>query len=303
MDPRRLLSFRAVAREGSFSKGARALHLSQPSVSQQIAQLEAETGVRLFDRGRGGTRLTAAGELLLLHADHVAWRLELASQQLAEFREARSDRFVIGAFPTALAGLVPEALANIKAAHPGLQVVIGETTQQSISGRVLRGDLDLAIGYQDAGLPPQVFADAERFALMQETFLIAMAPGHPLAGHRTALPLSDLAEDDWVVPSADGFIIRACRDAGFEPRVISVSPDPLAMNGLVTRGLAVALVPSLLAHAYSGAVLRPVLGPAPRRDVFALAPPHHRHPRLLDVVAALREAAKGIVDNREAPHG
>lgn len=291
MDPRRLLTFRAVAREGSFSKGARALHLSQPSVSLQIAQLEAETGTRLFDRGRGGTRLTAAGELLLSHADHVAWRLDLAARQLSAFNDEQSGRFVIGAFPTALAGLVPEALALVKVAHPDLQVIVSETTHQSAAERVLRGDLDLAIGYQDAAEPPLSFVDAERFPLMQETFLMAMAPGHPLAGDHTPVPLSRFADDEWVVPSLDGFVIRACRRAGFEPKVLSVSSDPLAMTGLVTRGLAVALVPSLLAHAYGGAVLRPVEGAVPRRDVFALAPPHHRHPRLHDTIAALRAAS------------
>src|SRR3954467_3852160 len=75
MDPRRLLTFRAVARERSFTRAAAALSLTQPSVSQQIAALEAEIGARLLDRRPGGLALTPEGAILLEHADAIADRL------------------------------------------------------------------------------------------------------------------------------------------------------------------------------------------------------------------------------------
>src|SRR6266550_4549097 len=90
MDPRRLLTFRTVAHERSFSRAAEKLSLSQPSVSHQVALLETEIGVRLLDRGRGGLRLTHAGAVLLEHADHLAWRLRLADTQITDLAEARS---------------------------------------------------------------------------------------------------------------------------------------------------------------------------------------------------------------------
>src|SRR5947209_6277543 len=92
MDSRRLLTFRAVAHARSFSRAAESLSLSQPSVSHQIALLETEIGVRLLERGRGGLRLTPAGEVLLEHADHVAWRLQLASTQIAARPSSGRDR-------------------------------------------------------------------------------------------------------------------------------------------------------------------------------------------------------------------
>ena len=82
MDPRRVLTFRAVAHERSFSGAARSLSLTQPAVSQQVAALEREVGARLLDREPGGLRLTAAGEVLLEHADAIAQRFELAAAQL-----------------------------------------------------------------------------------------------------------------------------------------------------------------------------------------------------------------------------
>jgi len=81
-DPRRLLTFQAVARHGSFSRAAAALARSQPAVSHQVGALERELGTTLLVRGRAGAVLTAAGELLLVHADALAERLALADVQM-----------------------------------------------------------------------------------------------------------------------------------------------------------------------------------------------------------------------------
>src|ERR671926_923492 len=128
MDPRRLLTFRTVAHERSFSRAAERLSRSQPSVSSQIALLETEVGVRLFDRGRRGLRLTHAGELLLEHADHVAWRLELADTQIAALADAKQAEIRLGAFPTALAGLVPAATTALKRVRRDVRVRLREVT-------------------------------------------------------------------------------------------------------------------------------------------------------------------------------
>ena len=103
MDPRRLLTYRAVAHRRSFSQAARDLALTQPSVSQQVAALERELGTRLLDRRPGGLKLTPAGAVLLEHADAVAERLELAGAQLAEIAGSERTTLRLGTFPTALA--------------------------------------------------------------------------------------------------------------------------------------------------------------------------------------------------------
>src|ERR1039458_1734006 len=105
MQPRRVLTFRTVAHEQSFSRAARSLSLSQPSVSNQVASLERELGIRLLKREPGGLTLTREGEILLEHADVIADRFQLASAQLALAAHANRERLRIGAFPTALAEL------------------------------------------------------------------------------------------------------------------------------------------------------------------------------------------------------
>src|SRR4051794_19305583 len=137
MDPRRLLTFRVVAHERSFSRAAERLSRSQPSVSSQIALLETEIGVRLFERGRRGLRLTPAGEVLIEHADHVAWRLQLADTQIAALSDDRRDQVRLGSFPTALAGFVPSAVARLRLTHSDLRVLLSEVTPSTLERRFL----------------------------------------------------------------------------------------------------------------------------------------------------------------------
>src|ERR1700742_3027349 len=119
MDPRRVLTFRAVAHQRSFSNAARELALSQPSVSNQVAALERELGVRLLLREPGGIELTAEGEILLVHADAIAERVGLARPQPVPAAAGHRARLRVGAFPTALAGLIPAAITRVRLDHPG----------------------------------------------------------------------------------------------------------------------------------------------------------------------------------------
>jgi len=294
MDPRRLLTFRAVAQLRSFSQAARALSLSQPSVSQQVAALERELGARLLDRRPGGLRLTRAGAVLLEHADAIAERLELADEQLAEIARAERSTLRVGAFPTALASLVPSAVARLE----GARVIVEEGASDTLAERVRSGELHLALTFQDAAEPRREHEGLERRDLLRETFLVALAPGHPLARSDT-VELAELADDGWTAPSAEGIIVRACRAAGFEPQLASITRDQLAIRALVARGLAVTLVPSLLAQAFSELPLRPLAGASPERDVYVLLPPGGRHPLVGAAVAALATAVDELEAARE----
>src|SRR3954447_25632100 len=103
LDPRRLLTFREVARRTSFSRAAEALALTQPAVSQQVAALEREVGTPLLDRRPGGLTLPKRGERPRAHAAAPAPRLAAVDEQLGELRAERHARLRVGAFPSALA--------------------------------------------------------------------------------------------------------------------------------------------------------------------------------------------------------
>jgi molybdate transport repressor ModE-like protein len=289
IDPRRVLTFRAVARQRSFSGAARALALSQPSVSNQVALLEREIGTRLLEREPGGLRLTPEGEILLEHADAIAERFELATQQLAAAALGQRARLRIGAFPTALAAFVPAAIARLRLDFPASKVTVDEGTDD-LPARIRSGELHLAVGFQDAADPRQEPPGVERRDLFREEFRIALAPDHPLAG-RAAVRLADLREEDWTAAATGGLIVRACRAAGFEPNLVSLTRDQLAIRALISRGLAVTLVPELLAEPFRDLALKPIAGTGPARDVYVLLPPGGRHPLVAPALEALETTA------------
>ena len=227
VDPRRVLTFREVARLGSFSRAAEALALTQPAVSQQVAALERQAGARLLERGPGGLSLTPAGELLLAHADVVADRLELASGQLAEQVAHAARELRIGAFPSALATRVPRALGRLTAARPEVKADVAEGTTDELVERVRSGALHVAVCFQDAAAARREHEGTERADLDEEPFAALLPPGHALAG-AGPIGLADLAGETWVAPSREGLIVRACEAAGFTPAIRYVSRDPLA---------------------------------------------------------------------------
>src|ERR1700754_5232003 len=128
LDPRRLLTFREVARHGSFSRAAETLARSQPAVSHQVGALEREIGTTLLVRGRAGAVLTHAGELLLTHADALAARLALADTQMGAIVAGGGRPLTVGGFPSALATSGPAAAAALRACDPELEVALQEGT-------------------------------------------------------------------------------------------------------------------------------------------------------------------------------
>jgi molybdate transport repressor ModE-like protein len=292
MDPRRVLTFRAVARHRSFSRAARELALSQPSVSTQVAALEREVGARLLDREPGGLRLTREGAILLEHADVIAERFRLASEQLTAAAEGRRALLRIGAFPTALADIVPAAIAHVRETYPDAKVAVDEGGED-LAARIRAGELDLAVYFQDGALPRVEPPGVERRDLFREHFRVALSRSHPLA-ERPAVAIADLAGEDWTVALTDGLIVEACRAAGFEPNVVSITRDQLAIRALISRGLAVTLVPQLLAEPFEELALRPIAGGGPTRDVYALLPPGGRHPLVAPALEALEASAAAL---------
>ena len=227
MDPRRLLTFREVARRRSFSRAGEELALTQPAVSQQVGSLERQLGVRLLERGPGGPTPTEAGALLLAHADAIADRLAQADAQVAELAATERETLRVGAFPSALASVIPAAIARLREQLPEVQVEAVEGSGEELGTAVAAGTLHAAMCFQDAEAEPRRPEGTERHEVGRESMLAVLPPDHPLAG-RARLRLAELAEETWTAPSRDHLIYRACVAAGFEPRINFVTRDVLA---------------------------------------------------------------------------
>ena len=271
MDPRRLLTLHAVARHGSFSRAADELTLTQSAVSQQVAALERQLGVQLLHRGRGGVRPTPAGDALLAHASALSERLQLAETQLADLAAEEGRKLRVGAFPSALATIVPDAAAALTSRTPDLEIQLTEGRLDQLVEGVRDGELHAAVCFQDAASPRREHSGTRRHDLADEPMVLALPPKHRLA-RRKQIALTELAGDPWTAPSRDGLIVRACRAAGFEPSLNIITGDPLAIRAVVRAGLAVTMTSRLLAGQLQGVRILTVAGDSPRRDLYALLP-------------------------------
>src|SRR5271157_2036691 len=150
----RLRVLTEVAYRGSISAAAEHLSYSQSAVSQQIAALEAETGMTLLERHPRGVSLTAAGQTLVGHAEGILARLETAEAALSAIAGLRGGRLRMASFPTAGATLMPLAIATFSAAHPGVELTLAEGEPEQIVPRLRAGELDLALLFEFDGETP-----------------------------------------------------------------------------------------------------------------------------------------------------
>ena len=268
-DLRLLNVLREVALRGSFSAAAEALSFTQPAVSQQIARLELHVGVKLIDRDPGGIRLTAAGEVLVRHTERILAQLAEAESELGEVAAQARGRLRIGAFATAAGTVVPRAVAAFRRLRPAVDVELLLLDPPDSIAAVRRGDLEIAVTEEGGFSGDTDLTGLALEHLMDDTLWIALPSDHPLATRR-AIDLADLRDEDWMLVGLSGtcadsnIVLRACRDAGFQPRIAYVSDDYFAIQGLVASGMGVALVPGLaLASLREDVAVRPVRGRPP----------------------------------------
>lgn len=145
MQFQQLLYFVAVAETRHFTHAAERVHVSQPSLSQQIRALEKELGATLFSRARGNIALTEAGEALLPLARRILADADTARHEVQELVQLRRGRVRLGATPSLCTGLLPDVLRVFHDRHPGIELLIEEGGSHDLVRELARGALDLAL--------------------------------------------------------------------------------------------------------------------------------------------------------------
>ena len=273
LDLKRLRVLREVASQGSFSAAAGALYLSQSAVSQQVATLEREVGMSLLERTREGPKLTNAGRVLVGHAEAAIARLEEAERELAAIAGLEGGELRLASFPSASATVLTEAVSIFHGRYPNVRLSIAEAEPEESLPRLRGGELDLALTFDYPSVPSAEDRDLDRMLILTESMHLALPKSHALA-ERQVVPLAELADEQWLCgrrPSSCGeVVVRACRDAGFEPRVGFESDDYHVMQGFIAAGLGFTLLPDLMLSAIrSDLVVRPTDPPTPERRVWA----------------------------------
>ncbi|MFF3323951.1 LysR family transcriptional regulator [Streptomyces sp. NPDC002889] len=294
MQLQQLLYFVAVAETRHFTRAAERVHVSQPSLSQQIRGLEKELGADLFGRARGNVALTDAGEALLPLARRILADADTARHEVQELAQLRRGRVRLGATPSLCTGLLPEALRTFHDLHPGIQLLIEESGSHDLVRELARGSLDLALVVLPLPSPSPALTTIE---LLQEDLVVvssatSKAPRRPVR-------IADL-QGEPLVMFRHGYDLReltvaACRAEGFDPSFTVEGGEMDAVLGFVRAGLGLAVVPSMVAERAGGGLRVTRLARPGLRRTIALA---HRS----DVAPprAARELQRVLLDSRAA---
>src|SRR5258705_749047 len=192
----RLKVLKEVAYRGSLSSAADALSYTQSAISQQIATLEAETGMALLERHRRGISLPAAGQTLVGHAEGILAGLDTAEAALSAIAGLRGGRLRMASFPTAGSTLMPVAIANFRATYPDVELTLSEGEPEEIVPRLRAGELDLALLFEFDDEEP-LPADMTRSPLLEDPMYLALPREHRLR-QKSKLRLEVLQHQSWV---------------------------------------------------------------------------------------------------------
>ena len=290
---RRLAVLREFAARGTVSGAAEALGYTPSAVSQQLAQLQREAGVRLLRRSGRRLELTDPGRVLAGRAEELLASMEVVEAELAAHAGEVRGRVRLAAFQTAGLSLVAPALGRLEE-HPGLRVEFAEAEGEESLPALAAGGFDVVVAEEYGHAPRPRLAGVAREYLEPDPMLIALPCDHPALPADGPVSLAELSECEWATARAGSayadMFVRLCRSVGgFEPRIRHRAHDMLLLLELVARGCA-ALLPALGHPELDGRVAaRPLAEGSFSRDIFvAFRESDRNRPSTAAVVEALR---------------
>jgi DNA-binding transcriptional LysR family regulator len=247
---RHLRYFVAVAEELHFGRAAQRLHIVQPALSKQIANLENEIGVQLFHRTKRRVTITAAGQALYDEVRGILQRIERAIETAQMTAAGQIGSLDIGFVGPAMWSVLPGLLESHHHRLPDVRFRLSELSSVAQIARLRDGTLDAGF----VRLPLHDYDDLEFAVVLREAFVVTLPEVHPAA----ALPvveLSTLAAEPFIfVPRRvePGFYDRCialCHSSGFSPTIVEEGTGPTAIIGMVAAGLGITLSPTSILNA------------------------------------------------------
>jgi DNA-binding transcriptional LysR family regulator len=296
-DPWQLRALAELARRGTMTAVAESLALTPSAVSQQLARLERQAGVKLIEPDGRRVRLTPAGLLLAKRAEAILGALQEAADEVAALDRDAFGVLRLASFPTAAAALCPSVISGFATRHPRHQVTLVESEPAIGIDAVLAGEVDLAIvdepALPKAGLDTSL-AYEEIYA---DPLYVVMRPDHRFADRRV-IDLRELATDPWVLdlPTCSFYrlTVDLCQAAGFLPNVIANTESVRVSSALVRVGAGLTILPGLALAQVADLVFRPLAPPVVRRLYAAYRTSAKDRPSIVTALELFRIAAEVV---------
>jgi DNA-binding transcriptional LysR family regulator len=291
---RQLLSFRAVAVEGSFHGAADALDYTQSAVSQHVAALESALGVRLFERARGRrtVSLTEAGELLLRHVIAITNRLQAARADLLAYAAGETGTLRVGVFQSVGTRVLPAIMTRFREVWPGVEVRLSEAPDEGLWEQVELGAVDLSFGTLPVPVGP-----FEAVELVSDPYVLVTAAGSPFAA-TPANPALDVIGAQRLIGFKTCGSTRTLEEhlhaRGIEPNFVFRSEDNSTVQAMAAAGIGTAIVPLLAADATDPSVALIPTDLPPRRIALIWHRDRYRTPASRAFADIALEVCAGI---------
>ncbi|GAB3626000.1 LysR family transcriptional regulator [Pandoraea terrae] len=251
--------FVAVAQTLHFGRAAKQLHISQPPLSRQIALMEEELGVKLFDRTRRSVRLTRAGERLYQDAVDILNAVAQARRNAVAASRGEDGAISVGFMMSSAYNILPALTRTYAAAYPRVDMKLAETLPNLLADAVRSGRTDVGIMYR-----PEDLDGLDSATVFREEMVAVLPKQHPLVKARV-LDAALLANESFVsipreiAPLVYDLVVGHCQRSGFTPRIRLEANLQQTIISLVGEGLGVAMVPvSMSAISSGGAVFKPL---------------------------------------------
>ncbi|OGB52675.1 MAG: LysR family transcriptional regulator [Burkholderiales bacterium RIFOXYD12_FULL_59_19] len=301
MELRHLKYFATLAEELNFNRAAARLHISQPPLTRQMQQLEAELGATLFVRHPRGVELTAAGLALLDDARRILGMVNQAKDRAGKSGRGEIGRLDVGIYGSAILNHIPRLLLQFRSRYPDVQIGLHELTKVE-QIQALR-EKRLTIGFnRHVSVEPDIMVET----VYLEPLVVALPSAHPLAQHKK-IRIKALMDEPLILypnntrPGFADHVMAVLRNEGIAPRVVQEVKDVVTAVALVGSGFGLCVTPEAASSLrLPGVVYRPIdANPPPTIDLVCLYRRDDDAPILaafLDTVRKFRpQAPEGLV--------
>lgn len=246
MDLRQIEYFTEVAKQLSFTKAAATLHVSQPSISKAIQNLETELGVPLFYRSSKQLELTDAGEAVLKNAKQVLAACQNLQSEVSDLSELKKGRIRIGIPPIVGAAFFSKLISHYKEKYPYVDIILTEVGTKQIRRDIDKGELD--IGLVCSATSPN--ENLETICFLRDPLQLIVHQENPIAA-LTSANIEDLRNESFIMYRNDFVlydqIFEQCKKADFYPTIACETTQKDLFIEMVQAKLGIALLPQKIA--------------------------------------------------------